>query len=112
MLYCIILYCIVLYIVDVDDAMHFIYSHKYNINSAEDNVRAQRYSRKVSTRTGNRTAGLLFNVRALYQLSDPDRIRFCYENSGKFWLPHCRIVCVCVRCVWRAGVVHVCRYTL
>ena len=40
------------------------------------------YSRKVWTGTWSQTQGLLFNVRALYQLSYPDRIQFCYVNSG------------------------------
>ena len=65
--------------------MHFIYSHKYSINLTEDssdNVRAQRYSRKVSTGTENRALDLLLNVRALYQPSYPDRTQSSYVISG------------------------------
>ena len=39
-------------------------------------------SRKVLMGTGSRTQGLLFKVRALYQLSYPSPIQFCCVNSG------------------------------
>ena len=50
--------------------------------------------------------GLLFNVRAHYKLSYPDRIQFCYVNSEFILIPRLSY-CVCVCCVRRAGVVHV-----
>ena len=39
-------------------------------------------NRKVLTKTGSRTQGLSFNVRALYQLSYFDRLILCHLISG------------------------------
>ena len=70
-------------------------------------VHGEAYNRKVLTETGNRTQGLSFNDRALYQLSYFDRLLFCYLNSGFILINRVQYG-VFVRCAQRWAV-HVCR---
>ena len=73
-----------------------LYGIVYTIGSDQGLRRGHQYSRQLYIdRNGSRTQSISFNVRKFYQLSYPDRIQFCYVNSG--FIPNCPSVVSCVR---------------